>query len=261
MPNKSADHKRTSRLDRIAIKGMRFVEQPEKLFLLILVFGILTILGSIWFLRVNISSVFTVNQIIDEQEENRAQQAVDDFNELLAAQQKDTDRDGLTDYFEINIYKTSPYLPDSDSDGISDKDEIDQGTNPNCPEGKECGVIIPKETGTDLVEVIIPGSQVDFNYDIELGKEMRELLIKNGVDPEILEAVTDSELALLYQQVVAEKESGVTQGLTPENIDAATLRELLLNSGVDKEILDQLSDEQLMATYQETLQSDALKEQ
>ena len=35
---------------------------------------------------------------------------------------KDTDKDGLSDYDELNFYKTSPYLEDSDSDGFSDKE-------------------------------------------------------------------------------------------------------------------------------------------
>ena len=62
----------------------------------------------------------------------------------------DSDSDGLSDYDEINIYHTSPYLPDSDSDGISDYDEIMAGTDPNCPTGKVCNtaetVITPKDS-------------------------------------------------------------------------------------------------------------------
>ena len=50
----------------------------------------------------------------------------------------DSDKDGISDADEVNIYKTSPYLPDSDSDGISDKDELAAGTDPNCPAGKTC---------------------------------------------------------------------------------------------------------------------------
>lgn len=36
----------------------------------------------------------------------------------------DSDKDGLTDYDEINIYKTDPLNPDSDGDGISDGAEV-----------------------------------------------------------------------------------------------------------------------------------------
>lgn len=42
----------------------------------------------------------------------------------------DTDNDGITDFDEINIYKTNPESADSDGDGISDSDELLQGFNP-----------------------------------------------------------------------------------------------------------------------------------
>ena len=55
-----------------------------------------------------------------------------------ALRAKDTDKDGLNDYDELNIYNTSPYLEDSDSDGFSDKQEIDSENDPNCPVGRDC---------------------------------------------------------------------------------------------------------------------------
>jgi parallel beta-helix repeat protein len=42
----------------------------------------------------------------------------------------DSDGDGLTDYDEENIYRTDPENPDTDSDGIGDGEEIENGTNP-----------------------------------------------------------------------------------------------------------------------------------
>lgn len=50
----------------------------------------------------------------------------------------DTDHDGLSDYDELYVYRTSPFLTDSDSDGIPDGVEVARGTDPNCPEGKVC---------------------------------------------------------------------------------------------------------------------------
>ena len=46
----------------------------------------------------------------------------------------------MNDYVELYNSRTSPYLRDSDSDGIDDKAEIDQGTDPNCPKGQDCGL-------------------------------------------------------------------------------------------------------------------------
>src|SRR2546427_13169559 len=43
----------------------------------------------------------------------------------------DTDHDGLSDYDELYVYHTSPYLEDSDSDGVADGVEVSRGTDPN----------------------------------------------------------------------------------------------------------------------------------
>jgi hypothetical protein len=45
--------------------------------------------------------------------------------------QQDTDFDGLSDFEEVYIYRTNPNSADSDVDGFSDKDEINNGYNPN----------------------------------------------------------------------------------------------------------------------------------
>ena len=51
-----------------------------------------------------------------------------DFDEVriykTSACNPDTDGDGLTDYEEIMVYQTNPLLPDTDGDGLSDGDEV-----------------------------------------------------------------------------------------------------------------------------------------
>lgn len=255
-------HKKSKKnfFEKSAEKTAEFVAQPEKLFALIFIFGVLTIVGGVLFWRVNIYKAFTVNSLDQRQSELSSQQAIDDYNKLLADQQKDTDKDGLSDYFELNIYNTSPYLPDTDSDGISDKDEIDQNKNPNCPEGSECVILSPDSNqGQDLGQVadeVAAGAEFDFN--VQVGREMRSLLLENGVDPDLLDSLTDSELAQIYQQVVAEENQVALEDVPAEEIDPATLRQLLLNSGVDQNLLDGLTDQELMDVYYETLQSENL---
>lgn len=41
-----------------------------------------------------------------------------------AQEQTDADNDGLSDYEEINIYRSNPFLPDTDEDGYNDGTEI-----------------------------------------------------------------------------------------------------------------------------------------
>lgn len=53
----------------------------------------------------------------------------------------DTDKDGLSDWDELNVYGTDPLRPDTDSDGLEDGLEVRRGTNPLDPDtdrGGQC---------------------------------------------------------------------------------------------------------------------------
>lgn len=139
-----------------------------------------------------------------------------DYADALMA--NDIDGDGLSDYDEMYTYSTSPYLEDSDSDGLSDKQEVEQGTDPNCATGQTCG-------SSDFTTT--SSSTADY--------------INDTLDSSGLDASSAEESAL--QQVL----SG--------DIDAATLRRLLIESGANQTELEQISDEDLMKSYQETLAS------
>lgn len=70
--------------------------------------------------------------------EIRTQVFQNEEKDLRELKLKDTDRDGISDYDEQYVYRTSAYLSDSDSDSLSDAEEIAQGEDPNCPRGKNC---------------------------------------------------------------------------------------------------------------------------
>ena len=128
----------------------------------------------------------------------------------------DTDGDGLTDNEELSLYKTSPYLEDSDSDGVDDRTEIEKGTDPNCAPGQQCNV----------------------------------------QDVTALTAVASNTAAVSTETAAVIADSGNSDGLQAMmagQADAAQLRALLLDSGADANMLKQLSDEELLKTYQEML--------
>jgi hypothetical protein len=146
--------------------------------------------------------------------------AATDSNQVLQA--SDTDQDGLSDYDEIYVNKTSPYLEDSDSDGLTDKQEVDQGSDPNCPQGKDCNAAenLPSVSSTSTLDsLLIPPTDLGLS-------------------------ASSSDAAALQQALAG-------------SIDATTLRQLLIASGVSAETLNQISDEDLMKSYQETLASQA----
>lgn len=139
--------------------------------------------------------------------------------EVAAQRARDTDTDGLSDYDELNIYFTSPYLDDTDSDDVVDGDEVAAGEDPNCPAGKTCG---SPETQ------IGPGPNPD------------DLATAPG---------TVAASASAQSQFV---------GLTPEvleNITPSQVRDLLRGSGVSEEVLARFTDEQLMNLFEQTMAS------
>lgn len=133
----------------------------------------------------------------------------------IALMNFDTDSDGLTDNEERDLYNTSPYLEDTDSDGISDREEIENGTDPNCAPGQNC------DGKVEVAPVVIPTTVVTLpSSDSTLG---------DSGDKNNLELMMSGQA------------------------DVAQLRSLLLDSGADATILQQLSDEELLKTYQDML--------
>lgn len=157
----------------------------------------------------------------------------EDENSAEALRGKDTDSDGLSDWDELNVYRTSPYLEDSDSDGFTDKKELDSGNDPNCPNGRNCA-------GTGLVEgdkEVTSEGEAGKSSDVsnELSKQLGGLNV--GVS-DVSGAPGEEEL------------KNVLGGQS----DAAVLRKMLLDAGMDANILKQISDEDLLKAYEETLE-------
>ncbi len=141
----------------------------------------------------------------------------------------DTDEDGIDDWSELNAHKTSPYLADSDSDGVSDALEIKQGTDPTCPEGRVCGSDILQtlegiqeeltaaeqgasgEAGQDSPQTadFSPESQAALDAleagGVPTAGALRSLLRDSGIPEEQLAGTSDEDLIQLFQEVAAEQ--------------------------------------------------------
>jgi hypothetical protein len=156
--------------------------------------------------------------------------------DAVALKTKDTDKDGISDYDEINNYKTSPFLEDTDSDGKTDSEELKSGTDPNCPEGRECN--------SNLLY------NADENIQPENSASGTDDIAGTGlVIPDIL--LPGSGQSVGSPAGVAETSGDDYQKLISGTIDAAALRKLLISSGMDPEQLKKISNEQLMKSYKE----------
>jgi hypothetical protein len=132
---------------------------------------------------------------------------------------KDTDKDGLSDYDELNVYNTSPYLEDSDSDGYSDKQEVESQNDPICPFGQQCHVDqfqVPESKDADIMPVEMQGADLGASGGVDVRMNSAEEVLGGQSDP-------------------------------------VTLRAVLLEAGMDQKSLEQISDDELMKTYQDIL--------
>lgn len=157
-------------------------------------------------------------------------QAVSEAENDQALRTKDTDGDGLNDFDELNLYRTSPYLEDTDGDEIKDGEEIKNGADPNCPKGRTCSGL----EETPVADQATSTAQNDtFN----------SLLNQFGATKPANQPDLQNQAANLNSD----------QLNVLKNIDAVTLRQLLIQKGMPKETLDKISDEELMRSYSEVL--------
>lgn len=84
-----------------------------------------------------LSPFFVQRRVLDRSQAFFAKQE-EESQKIELLKKKDTDSDGISDYDELYIYHASPYLADTDGDTIPDGEEIARGIDPNCPEGKTC---------------------------------------------------------------------------------------------------------------------------
>ncbi len=134
----------------------------------------------------------------------------DDINSNEALMYRDTDKDGLNDFDELYVYSTSPYLADTDSDGISDKAEVDKGTNPLCPEGQSCaeagvnGDAVPANTPfASATSTLGPApSPQDLDKILKDPAQIRKMLLDSGLDKKIVDATSDADLMRMVKQIL-----------------------------------------------------------
>lgn len=177
-----------------------------------------------------------------------------------ALRNSDIDGDGLSDYDEINTYRTSMFLKDSDSDGYTDDVELKSGYDPNCPSGQVCAssgfdasafafpkkeVLSPdataleaplKATGEEL-KIDIP--EFGGSFTIDQLREMpieriRAVLLQKGMPSDELGKIDDATLREIYIKSLSEAASRAAK--TPEFQELSSPRSL--SQGTNGETFD-----------------------
>jgi len=148
---------------------------------------------------------------------------------LLTLQTQDTDKDGLTDYNELNKYGTSPYLADSDGDGISDKNEVTGGSDPNCPEGQICFVTDEDTEMTGYSAPSLNGTVQTQASPAITASFIRSIMLQTGMKQEEIDSLSDQEIMTEFSAYLNDNPD-VAQALAEEGYDFSGLQGLNLNT-------------------------------
>jgi len=228
------------------------------------IFGIVRLRGSLYAQKNAASQEYTVTRTAQTGVSSPVS-SVPDYTDVAALQAKDTDGDGLSDYDELNRYKTSPYLKDSDSDTFDDKTEIASGNDPNCPAGQDCAIAAPTPTtptlgvGSTPSVTQLPLTAPPLAPPLQGGgtsalppfspETARAILKQGGLTEEQVNSFDDAALREIYDESLknAPPTPDVTQ-LTPQQV-----RKLLQENGIAKEVLDTLDDATLKRIVEEAM--------
>lgn len=235
-------------------------KRQKLIFAGVLIFGIAALVLAVLQLKFSLRSPFLANMAADEKLGNSKLARKEDS--LFKSQNIDTDEDGIVDYDEIYTYYTSHYLKDTDSDGYNDKEEIEKGKNPNCPEGKNCSPYLDDSyiaaTSTSGFSMSLDQSEPSA---INTADVLRNALIEAGTPAEILNNISDEELVAEYLKLFTtdEKKSiNEKDNISKEELKKLTpsqIRVFLKERGIKEEILNSIDDETLKKDFLETIES------
>ncbi|MFH2063021.1 MAG: hypothetical protein ABIJ46_02590 [bacterium] len=152
---------------------------------------------------------------------------------IAALKAADTDQDQLSDYDELYLFRTSPFLSDSDSDGLADGVEVARSSDPNCPVGKVC-----RQVSSNTSVSSDSGSTGSNTTSAPPNVSPDEATILQA-----MERVFGD-----INELTPEKMNDRLQTLSPE-----ALRSFMLEIGVPQQMLDQADDATLRQLLMETM--------
>ena len=205
MPDEQPVESALRRVPRQGFSQAGLTKEQKIGFGLLLVFAILTVGLGVLQIRNTLYAPFALTNTVPLVLKDSV------VNNIDALRFRDTDIDELSDFDELYLYGTSPYLYDTFGYGISDKEVIAKGL-PLCPKGQDCagavnsGVGVPTESATSTVAVITPSpgeAPPDLIKMLRDPATVRQMLLDGGTDKKILDKISDAELMSLAGQVLS----------------------------------------------------------
>jgi hypothetical protein len=199
-------------------KFSAFTREQKVGFVLLIAIGIFGVVFGVRSFPANLSRPFEI-QLASYTGPEFLTETQKESREIERQKTSDTDADGLVDYDELYVFKTSPYLEDSDSDGFDDKTEVYSGNDPNCPSDKDCGrtLVQSSEAATPVMDTSnflqgvlnvdpsrFEGVSLDTPEDIKnffasMGvEEVKGMLRAQGVPQETIDQISDEDLMELF---------------------------------------------------------------
>ncbi len=189
----------------------------------------------------------------------------------------DTDGDTLNDYDELNLYRTSPYLKDTDSDGYDDKQEMETGHDPLCATGKVCAPdglasakVVQAPPGVPATSPAQGGAVLPQDIFSQLESytpsQVRDLLRKQGIPEAQIQALDDATVMDVYKQAVQKlkDKNSTTQAAPSTQFDLSTLSDpknprpdeirTLLKGKIPDDQLQKIDDATLKKLFDDSLQ-------
>ena len=187
---------------------MPFLKKEHLAPAVFLLFSAAIIGFGLWRISSEINHPFDfLDKVFQRNRDKVSDQLKQEQQKLLALQAQDTDHDGLSDFEESYIYHTSPYLADTNGDGIADSESIRGNIDPNCPAGQICGSLSDSDAADSAVgETDITASSAG---DIAA---IRQNLLAAGMSADLLNKIDDATLLETYRQTA--QETGIDLSLT-----------------------------------------------
>ncbi len=223
--------------DGFLVKIFKYFSRDSVGVKIIFVIGIMSILLGSWKMIYGIKNSFVSSQISLSDKSY----IIEGLNSL-----KDTDGDGLSDTDEMNIYGTSPYLADTNSNDISDYDEVILGKGNNCTDILSCNA-------SANLSVISASSSIfgeAINYD-----DIKKQLLEAGYSQEIIDQITPSGSEIENTNTASSELEKL------KNLSIQEIKQLLISQGATESDLSKFSDEEIQSVYIQTLNEEASKNQ